>query len=332
MVKQTWFGACVVVAGLVPFARADRFDPARVAAGARWVAHVDVEALAASELHAALAEDGELRLEDEVEELKELGLEPLKDLRSVTVYSVDPRSEHAVVLLVGNANVDGALERLKGREGYREERVEGQPVHVWGGDGGAWYAAVLRREGSQDRLVVQSDDRASLVLACGVLEGRAEHLAVGEDPAATTGAVLRARPEEGSILFAAATTRLAELPGLELASNVVKLADDVVFDLGEARGELFARLRVDARTEKEARQVQQVLQGAAALLALVGGEDPEVGRVVQDLSGALRFTTAGAEVHAEFRMPTRRLIDDLRALDAAGADAPAPARPGGTKK
>ncbi|MBK7878127.1 MAG: hypothetical protein IPJ77_20910 [Planctomycetes bacterium] len=315
-----WSVLGVVLGGLVGGARAERFDPARIAAGARWVAHVDVEALARSEVYAALVADGVVKLEDEVEALEAFGLDPVKDLRSVTVYSVDPMSEHTIVLLRGNENVDRALAKKQTEEGYREEVFEGKALHAWGD---AWFAAVLRQEGSADRLVVQSDDRASVALACAVLEGRGKSFAQSESP------VLKNLPGEGSIVFAAATTKVSELSGLEVASSVVKLADDLVFDLGESHGELYAKLRVDAETAKEARQIQQVLQGAAALVALMGGEDPDVGRVLQDVTSALRFTTEETRVQAEFRMSTRLLLEHLRTLNARDGDAgsaPSPAR------
>lgn len=294
---------CAVVC-LAGFVGAERFDPARVRAEARWVAHVDVEALAKSDVYAALVADGVVSVQEEVELVQELGLDPVKDLRGVTVYGVEEKGEHTVVVLDGEENLERALEKKKGETGYREEVLDGKALHAWGDD---CFAAVLRREGSARRLVVQSDDRDAVSRACAVIEGRGASLAGSEK--------LRALPAEGSIVWAASTTRLAELDGLQVASNVVKLAEDVVFDLGESHGELFATLRVDAERAQEARQIQQVLQGAVALVGLVGGDDPELGRALQDLTGALRFTTEDTQVRAEFRMSTRLLLEHLRTLD-----------------
>ncbi|MBI5361565.1 MAG: hypothetical protein HZA53_00200 [Planctomycetes bacterium] len=258
-----------------------------------------------------LSRGGTVRLEDEVEELEELGVEPLEDLKSVCVYGV---GEGSVVLLLGNARLEGALERLKERGEYRREEMDGKVLHVFGGD---CFVAVLGREGSEERLLVQAGKREAVKLACDVLEGRAASLASRED------AKRRFVPAEGSIVFAAANEKLEGLQGLELGSNVVKLAEEVVFDLGESHGELFAKLRVDAKDAKEARQIQQVLQGATALVGLVGGDDPDVGAALSELVGALRFSTEEAKVQAEFRMSTRLLIEHLRALDALGEDAAA---------
>lgn len=304
--------ACAALVGASGLASADRFDPRRVAQGAAWVAHVDVERLAASELYSVLSEGGTLRLEDQVEELAELGVDPLKDLKSVTLYGVGERS---VVMLLGNERLDGALERLKAAGEYRREELDGKPLHVFGED---CWVAVLAREGSTDRLVVQADDRASVKLACDVLEGRARSLGSSEAGAK------RFVPGEGSMLFAAANERLEALDGLELGSNVVRLAEELVLDLGEARGELFASLALTAKDAREATQLLQVLQGATALVGLVAGEDPEVGRVLRDLVGGLRFSTEGERVRAEFRMSTRLLLDHLRALEVLEAEDKAP--------
>lgn len=306
-------GVLVFGVGAAPVG-ADRFDPARVAVGAPWVAHVDVERLAASELYSVLSRGGMVRLEDEVEELKDLGVEPLEDLKSVCVYGV---GEGSVVLLLGSARLEGALERLKAEGEYRREELDGKALHVFGGD---CFVAVLGRAGSDERLMVQAGERAAVKLACDVLEGRAASLASRED------VERRFVPAEGSIVFAAANEKLESVHGLELGSNVVKLAEEIVFDLGEVRGELFAKLRVEAKDAREARQIQQVLQGATALIGLVGGDEPEVGAALSELVGALRFTTEEARVQAEFRMSTWLLIEHLRALDTLDED-DAPARP-----
>lgn len=317
-----------VSAVLAAPARADALDKNRIPADARWFAHLDLEALARSELYKALAEHGELDLKHELDDLhdvgfEELGIDPLRDLKSVSVFSVGATGEQTVVLLAGNEKIDGALEHLKQQPAYRTDSFEGHTLHAWGDEHSSWFAAVLRKEGTNERLVVQSDDKASLKRAFDVLEGRAPSLATAaKDP--TTTAARRATPAPGSILFAVATTRLSELAEIEAASNVARLAEDLVLDVGEAKNELFATLAIDAKDAKEARQIQQVMQGAVALLSLAAGADDEGGgeemKAMRDLVAGFRFDTDGSTMHVELRLPVGVLLDALRALDAGDDD------------
>jgi hypothetical protein len=292
----------------------ERLDKTCLPADVRWFAHVDLEALARSELYAALSEGGTLRLEDEVDELAELGLDPLKDLTSVTLFCASADDEDGILLLNGNARVDAALEKLKAKDGYRADTLDGRTVHAWGDGGDAWYAAVLRRDGSEERMVVQGHSKRALKAACEVLTGQAKNLAQVAEPR------MKAEPAPGSIVFVAASEKLSELAGVEVASSLVQLAEDLVLDVGETRGELFATLVIETKDEREARQVQQVLQGAVALVGLMAGEEPELAEVLQDLTGGLRVAARGKTLEAEFRMPVQVLLRDLRRLEALDAE------------
>lgn len=330
---------------------ADVLDARRLPADVRWFAHVDVDALNTSALASALRPGGALDLGQAPLGIgAELGVDLWRDLRSFTVYSlaegepaagapavrVEARAEgeHArvalgtaeaelatahgeVVVLVGRAPLDTALARLAERPEHRLDTLAGRTVHAWGSGDDALYVWTGETS-THDRLVVQASDKALLARALAVLEGRAPNLADAPAPA------LRARPAEGSLVFAAATTRLAELGGVELASNVARLAEEFVLDVGEVHGAVFARLSVDAKSEREALQIQQVLQGGIALLGLVAGGDADDAelRAIQALGAAFRFQSRGNTVQAEFELPLPALVDALRAL-GAGVDVPA---------
>lgn len=329
LTRRAAFALPLLAGTIGPFAgrcRADAFDPTRVAADARWFAHLDLEALQRSELFAALraAQVEELTALDELDEFQELGLDPLRDLRSISVYCQDQDPERAVLLVVGNARVDEALATLAREPSYRAAELDGRRMHVWGSGAESSYVCVARREGSEDRLVVRAPDEEALRRALGVIDGRAKSLASVEEPQVRPAPrpAPRRAPSNGSILYAAALSGLAELAEVEMASNVTRLCKDVLVDVGESRGEVHALLEMEANTEAEARQLQQVMQGALALLALAqgGAEDPGVARSLQDLTNAFRFTANGKAVQCEFRMPVSVLLEDLRRWRQAGDD------------
>lgn len=337
---------CAVSLG-VAHLHADALDARRVPAEVRWFAHVDVDAFDASSCAAALRGDEAFELGPDPFGLgAELGLDLFRDLCSVTLFTftdgiaaaesvrVEARSGDAgarvalgvakadaaasrphVALFTCRASVEPALARLTARPEHRTETLDGRALHVWPAGSAsifAWFGEtqVAGDPGASKRLVVQSNDRSALARALAVLDGRAPNLADAPE------AVLRARPAAGSFLFAAASTRLAELADVQLASNVARLAEEFALDVGETRGSVFARLSVAAESEREALQIQQVLQGGVALLGLVAGGDADDAelRALQALTGAFRFQARGTAVQAEFELPVATFLDAVRAF------------------
>lgn len=301
---------------LTPLAAAGTLEPRHVAADARWVAHLDVEALARSSLLDVLAESGhDVRAEIDLEGLRaKLGLDLLADLHSATLYCAGPSSEDVVAVLATTAAVDDAMLKLDGL-GARKIDLGGRAVHVLGEGRDAGYAAVLPGAGAEQRVVVLGKSEPLLLRGLAVLDARAPSLA---QPVANS---VRTRPAPGSIVFAASAQNLAELVDLDAgqASTVARLAQSFSFDAGEDRDALFAELRIETQSPEDALRVQQVGQGVVALLALAG-QDPSVAQPLQRLTSALRVEAAGTRVQASFRYGLRQLVDELRALDHAGED------------
>jgi hypothetical protein len=254
---------------LAPPAVADVLQKSRIPAGARWIAHLDVQAMRSSKLYALVREesanDGTDEVADGLAEFRMFaGLDPTQDFESVTLYSVSFSEKGCVALLAGGAKIDGALEKMKTLENYRTTPVQGHVLHTWGDLGDTWYASVHRVSGSEDRVVVASQDPAQVVRGLSVLAHESESLAEAAQPA------IRATPAASSILFAAAGESLDELGRIEPVSAVAKLTKAVVLDVGEDRGALSARVSLDTRTPEDAQRIHQVLQGAVALVGLAG--------------------------------------------------------------
>jgi hypothetical protein len=297
---------------LAPLARAGGLDAKRVPADARWVAHFDMEALLRSQLYTELKEaKPTLDADIDIDEMKvEFGIDPIHDLRALTVYCAGTTSDDTVAILVGNEKIDQAAARLGATDGHRVLDVGGHVVHVFGEHEETWYAYVGAAPGGSERVVVLAKGQKLLEQGLAVLEGKTPSLATADN------ALIRAKPQPGSIVFAASSQSLAEFGdiGSEQASAVARLAQSFVLDVGEDRGALFANLEITTQKPEDALRVQQVLQGATALLSLVGGDEGASARI-QHLVAALRFESLGALMTARFRYPVRDLIGDLEALD-----------------
>jgi hypothetical protein len=159
---------------LVSPVRADALDKSRVPAQARWVAHVDVEALTHSTLFAAMkAQHGkDFELDGDLAELEsEFGIDPFVDLKSLTVYCAEKSPERSVILMSGSEKLDAALTRLQEQPGYRTEKESGHTLHVWSQGDETWYGWVLRRDSSANRVVVLSGNRDDLLNGVAVVRG-----------------------------------------------------------------------------------------------------------------------------------------------------------------
>lgn len=298
---------------LAPTATAGGLQKGRVPSTARWLAHLDVEAMKGSKLYElvrqASSEDGSGGIDEGIAHVRMFaGLDPTMDLQSVTLYCATKSEQGCVALLAGNAKIDQAIEKLRTSEAYHTTPAQGYALHTWGGDHDTWHAYVFRKEGSEERVVVASQDADELVRGIAVLEGRAESLAGAGRPA------IAAVPASGSILFAAAGEGLAELGDVEPVSAVAKLAKSFAIDIGEDRGALRVHAVVDTRTPEDAQRIHQVLQGAVALVGLAGVEHEEAASKIQPLVDALRFTVSNSRVDADFRYDVQSLMEDLKSL------------------
>jgi hypothetical protein len=290
-------------------ARADELKRDRLPADVDFVVHLDIEGFKQTELfRQAMAEGGEMHvdLEDLAEIREEFGIDPLTDVRAVTLFKVQSEEDPTVVLFSSTDKVDQALELLKGKGGYRAAVSGGVQLHSWGdsdGDDERMFAYVHAPSGAE-RVVVLASNETSAARAARVLRG--------EEPShATSGALLTLAPTRGSFLYVAA----AKIPGLDEftpASQVIGLAQGIQLDLAEAGGFLRAHMGVTTASPEDALNVSNIANGLISIAKLAGAE---MGEALELLTG-LRLNTRGSEVLLDFEFDVERLLEIFAALDA----------------
>jgi hypothetical protein len=306
----------LVLAGLVllaPQSRADVLQKSRVPAGARWIAHVDVERLMASELFTSLKTEMGDEFEIGLDDIDELcGLNPMTDVKSVTFFSTNESDQNTVGVIVVNSKVDAALTCFQREEGYHTLQVGARTLHVWNDDegDGNQFGYIVPIAGSADRLAVIGGKPEAIVECIEVLEGSAPSLATAPKPNFSVS------PSAGAIAYAAACEPMARLADIPPASAIAKLAQAWTFEIGESSRALYADLWIRTETNEEALRVQQVLQGGVALLSLAASE-PTIGSKLQPILAAMSFTADGTHMNARFRYNVQELIALVRAIHAA---------------
>ncbi len=288
----------------VSAAIAGPLDKKAVPKSAQWVVHFDMEACMASTFGKYIADHrAELGLEDLDKVKAEMGIDPLADIKGVTVYGTGPDEQDGVAIFYATGAVDTLVKSLREKEkSFEQITVNGLKLYSWN-DGGETRLAQVREDG-KNRVVIAAADQEHLLAGIAVLDGKTPHL---KDEAGTLGSW---SPKAGSIVFGAAT-------GLSEAKSLpFQHADGVTFDAGETEQELYADLNVAAKSEQEARNMSQVAQGAVAMARIGLAGNPEFKDTVELLDG-LTLTCDGKRITGKFRFSSAKLSAALTELNEA---------------
>lgn len=300
-------------------AAAGPLDPDRVSADARWLLHVDVEALTGSTVGRFVLEHGEmLDIDlDELDDLKdELGFDPREDLLSLTLYGTgDDPEDDAVAVAVTTGAADEALRRLRDLEDVRVRKTEigGEEAYSIRGDHDRLYVWLRDGRRSGERLVVLGRKRGAVARALDVMKGRSPSLS------RDGGGLLDERPQRGSIAFVAAGD-LAQLGRFEPASRILRMCDGVALDVGERGEQVFAAATLQADTPEVAGDIRDIVHGLLALGRLVATEQPDMEPLLE-LVRSLDVATDDRRVTVRLSHDVEEVIEQLRGAARDDEDA-----------
>ena len=311
--------AVTCISPVVSPVRADGLDKSHVPASARAVVHIDVEALVASQIARKVQElNPEANVQFDLGQVQPMlaGIRPLQEVRSVTLFCADPKSQKFGAIVHCTDKVDALLDMAMAVDGYELAPIDNWQVHSWSNDGQRVYGAVVPIGNSKERLVLLANDTKAMGEGMAVLQGRGQSLAQGAL------GQLGVAPERGTIVFAASNEPLSQLGEIDPSSPVARLVQGFVLQAGEAQGRIFANVSLATAEPRDAQRVQHVLQGLAALASLVTDQgmyeddaDTNQIQVLQQLASAVKFQTNGNLLYVEFSYDLEQLIHDLQTLD-----------------
>lgn len=205
-----------VITGLAAFtataAHAGDFQPKRVAADAKWLAFVNVEGLVNSTLGKFMIEHGDdlgFELDDMQEVEAQIGINPMKDIRSVTIYGEGNPEDHQnfVALFDTTAAIDDTIaqftaqtagDEAEGGDDIASIDINGQKVHVMSDGEQATYVAVRPGPISDSRVVIVTLSRDWMSKGLSVLDGKAAGLDRATKP------LVASEPVAGTLMFVSA--------------------------------------------------------------------------------------------------------------------------------
>lgn len=264
-------------------ALAGPLQPAHISADARWLLHLDVEALLATTVGQTLAREAiEPKMSELAAALKfHLGYDfDWRRIRSLTLYGAEyggPERLRGVML------VDTDLDLAAGFAAALEKQAA--LGHAQDGD------LQLLENGPQPLYCIKEDLYVALQPGAPAIVGKARRttlkarsVLVGGAPNLNAAPALAALAAagRGEFLLVAAEGFSDAAPAAPQA-RVLKMADALRFSLTETNQQVHASLALTARTPETALQMQQVVQGMTALVALSQVENPDLQKLVRGL-------------------------------------------------
>lgn len=291
----------------IAVAVAEPFSPRSVPTDARWVMHLDLAALKATDIGRMLLDESmQGDAVQQIESAKAMfRIDPREDLDAMTVYGSGSTADNAVVLLQGRFEQAPLVELVQTMEAYSVMPHGNHPIHSWidptQGNGTRSYGALV---GARTLLV--SQDMPSLQRALDVHDGSARNLSqVGGNALRTES--LR---EDGVLLGITADLRDVDLSFNPMLSSFSTDTERFTLTLGESavHGTTLA-LDVQRKTAEQASEMAQMMRGLLMMGAIqMQQENP----ATADLLQKVQITTAGNALQMRLRYPTDKLTALIR--------------------
>ena len=264
-------------------------DVRRVPADAKWLVHVDFDALRESKLGQQFSEDL-LRGERAVARLKrlqkELGIDMSSDLHSVTLFDTRFQQHHGLIMFqADNLDSQQLVERLTQRHPeIAKADYRGHQLITWThGEGKRHEHEMTGYLHGGDTLLV-SRDIDILKRTVEVLDGTSESLSADSPLAGpvVAGTILNIR-SKGLITH--------DLP---FRSRLTRQSKRFAMSVGEKDGQVFLKAELVAKTSEAAESLGKIVEGFRAMGLIRHGSDEAGKRIFDGLSVAVDDTTVEA--------------------------------------
>jgi hypothetical protein len=287
-------------------AAAGPLDPGQVHADAAWVVHVDNEALNKSAMSAkARALDPAVSNKSERDFRDNFGLDPKTDLFGLTIYGGDQGPEDAIVIADVRTQAAEDLPKFLERKrlsGLTQIDEGGRTFHQWTLDGRPFVMLITPGANEDRRHVILGASTLGVVKAARVAGGELSSQKSLREPTlpmqpganaclyvAVRGAASDEETDAQAALFRSAKSivvEMGETPGVAPATpEVAPIAPEVYFDM-----------RLEASTEKTAKQLGQVVQGLASFARLQVAEQKDLQQVV-DMLDQVKVSVEAKSIH-----------------------------------
>ncbi|MES2709699.1 MAG: hypothetical protein V4726_24080 [Verrucomicrobiota bacterium] len=306
----------------------------QVSADAKWLVHLDMDALRKSTFGSTILQFALTQAGDTLKREMKIDLPALvAQTGSITVYGNDFKpglngpNGRGVLIFQGSKAVEQVVsgiliqqaEAAKAGQGSVKALSEGlDPVYSVMPN---LFVAVRPGQG-----ILVSPKPDQIEEACRIIEGKAPSL-----EGTTTFSEYATLP--GGFFFLALAEGFARDAGLPPQAQVLKLAEGGRIALGESTDKLQLSVSLKAQTTEGAVQIQQVVQGLIALASLADVDEPELIEVKKWVGGA-KVDAKEKLVSLNLAVPVAAALKQLSAaadveinIPSGKETSPAPATP-----
>jgi len=278
-------------------ARAAGIVPGDVSAEAKWLLHIDLDALRDSKIgehvRAHALESG--RVKQELEKVHdELGIDVEKDVHGATLYGADFAQHSGVLILYAAADKEKVVRYLSDKPDFTASKTDnGIDLYTWQANAGAGNKKAVWAAFPKAGVGVLADSAEPVKAALAVIGGKG---------GLSSSSPLLGDAPKGTILRGALVGVAAQLP---IQSPLAKQIDDIHLAIGESDGEDFVKIKVHATNGEAATQMKSLADGFAGMLRLQSDEKhPEL----QKLLKGLKISSEGKDVSIDWSEPSDELI------------------------
>lgn len=303
----------LAVAVLAPAGLAGPLKIERIAAAAKWAAHLDAEALLQSGIGRFLLSEAEKKADflDGIATIREVfGFDPLRDVRGITLYGKVYADQQVVVIADATVDQDKLAGLLTGNPGYRGHEYGDRTLHQWTDKAKGDKPARTQFGCFYDKSTVMIASTLDLLKgAVDVLDGESKSLAQSD------ALPFLQKPPAGAILVAAGEQIKLPAEGDEPRVAVIRDLTDLALQVGEADGVMFLNVTAGTKTARRALQLRQIVQGFVAMGQMMLQEREDI----PPLNEKIEITGEGTVAKLSATVPTESLIRMIKFLAAEAA-------------
>lgn len=301
--------AAVLVLAATATLRGEPLDPGRVPAGAKWLAHIDFDALRkaslAQKVYDSWISQNPQKHRFQLEQFqKAFGVDPINDIHDVTIHGTVFAEGSGVAVVRAGGDPKRLLRLLSFAADYQTDEYGKHTLHRWTENKGKpnehTTTGCFHGPADAPHTVAVVGRRADEVKAAlDVLDGKSPSL---DSPEAGDTSPLKQDVPPGTVLVARAV-ELAKAP-LPLKSPFMRKTEQLALAAGQYDGEVFVQAKLVAGEPEVADQVQAAIEGLRAVVLLQRSENENLVEVLQ----AVKVDTAEATVSVEWRMTVDKLL------------------------
>lgn len=294
-----------------------------VSADAKWLVHLDLDAFRKSQLGEFVGKQIlDPKLAKPKADLKEQANFDFdwRRVTSLTAYGTEfqPRPR-GVLLLTTDLNVRAALDVVIGKQALGGaqgpiKRLESAPVPLYA------YNDDLFVVFQPGKPIVISKSRDEALKARAVLAGESPNLLASL-------AFTEFPPPPKAFFFLTAAEGFNDVAPIPASAKVLKMADSLRLVLGESGDQVFVNLALKAKTPEVSQQIQQVIQGMLALLALSQVDNPDLNQLVQTTKVTVSDKMVVVDLHFPVAKTVQKIEEDERVKVNRGGGGSPPSPP-----